>query len=126
MERATAVLPGDDLAVAKRFYVDGLGFSVAWEATDDGKNGLLGVARGGMAITIDVPMDGHGRNACVTLEVESADRYYDEWRDKVAIDRPPRNETWGARTFGVTDPFGNTIFVIGPVREEAAVPRGGD
>ena len=26
-------------------------------------------------------------------------------------------ESWGARTFGATDPFGNTIFMIGPIRE---------
>ncbi len=115
MERAIAVLPGDDLAVARTFYVDGLGFSVTWEVTDDGRNGLMGVARGGMAITIDVPMDGHGRKACVTLEVESADAYYEEWRHKVAIERAPKNEEWGARTFSVTDPFGNTIFVIEPM-----------
>ena len=114
MERAIAVLPGDDLAAAKKFYVDGLGFSVTWEFTEDGKNGMMGVARGAMAITIDVPMDGHGRNACVTLEVESADAYYEEWRSKVAIKRPPKNEAWGARTFSVTDPAGNTIFVIEP------------
>jgi catechol 2,3-dioxygenase-like lactoylglutathione lyase family enzyme len=112
MERAIAVLPGDDLAAARAFYVDGLGFSVSWEATEDGRNGLIGFARGGIAITIDVPMDRHGRNACVTLEVESADAYHAEWRQKVAIQRPPKDEAWGARTFSVTDPFGNTIFVI--------------
>jgi hypothetical protein len=28
--------------------------------------------------------------------------------------RPPTEEEWGARTFDVIDPFGNTIFVIGP------------
>jgi hypothetical protein len=26
----------------------------------------------------------------------------------------PKNESWGARTFDVIDPFGNTIFVMGP------------
>lgn len=59
-------------------------------------------------------MDGHGRHACVSLEVESADRYYNEWRQRVSVERPPRNEEWGRRTFSVTDPFGNTIFVMGP------------
>jgi uncharacterized glyoxalase superfamily protein PhnB len=28
--------------------------------------------------------------------------------------RPPRDEEWGGRTFDLVDPFGNTIFVIGP------------
>ena len=117
MERAVPVLPADDLKRAKEFYVDQLGFTVSWEASEDGTNGLLGVERGGISITLDSPMSGHGRDACVSLMVESADAYYDEWRARgVPVKRPPANEEWGARTFGVTDPFGNTIFVIGPLR----------
>jgi uncharacterized glyoxalase superfamily protein PhnB len=114
MERAVPVLPADDLSVAKDFYVRGLGFTVTWEVTDDGKTGLLGVERGAIALTLDAPMDGHGRDACVSLHVENTDAYYREWRDKVAIRQPPKDEPWGARTFDVIDPFGNTIFVIGP------------
>ena len=115
MERAVPVLPADDLAVAKRFYVDGLGFRVVFEASDDGKTGLMGVERGGIRLTIDSPMDGHGRDACVSLEVDSADAYYDEWCGRVEIRRPPKDEEWGGCTFDVIDPFGNTIFVIGPI-----------
>ncbi|MDP3718033.1 MAG: hypothetical protein Q8T13_09755 [Acidobacteriota bacterium] len=96
MERAVPVLPVDDLATAKQFYVNGLGFEVSFESTADGKSGLLGVRRGSIAITLDSPMDGHGRKACVSLEVERADRYYDEWRQRVSVPRPPRNEDWGA------------------------------
>jgi uncharacterized glyoxalase superfamily protein PhnB len=115
MERAVPILPGDDLAVARDFYVGGLGFRVTFEATEDGRNGLLGLERGNIALTIDCPMSGHGREACVSLQVESADAYYDEWRNKVAVKRPPKNEPWGARTFDLIDPFGNTIFVMGPL-----------
>lgn len=115
MERAVPILPGDDLMLAKEFYVSGLGFRVSFEATEDGKNGLLGLERGGISLTIDCPMSGHGRDACVSLQVESADAYYNEWRERVTIRRPPKNEDWGARTFDVIDPFGNTIFVMGPV-----------
>ena len=114
-ELAVAILPTDDLADAKGFYVDGLGFRVLWEASEDGHSGLLGVARGTMQITLDCPMDGHGRNACVSLEVEDADRYYKEWKSRVKVGRAPQNETWGKRTFELTDPFGNTIFVMGQV-----------
>ena len=67
-------------------------------------------------MAIDAPMSGHGRDACVSLQVDDADAYYDEWRAKVDVPHPPRDEDWGARTFSVHDPFGNTIFVIGPVR----------
>ena len=117
MERAVPVLPADDLRAARDFYVGKLGFRVLFEVTEDGKNGLLGLERGTICLTIDSPMSGHGRDACVSLEVESADAYYTEWRDRVEIRRPPKDEPWGARTFDVIDPFGNTIFVMGPASQ---------
>jgi uncharacterized glyoxalase superfamily protein PhnB len=116
MERATPILPADDLRVAKEFYVDRLGFDIRFEVSEDGIRALLGVERGTICLTLDCPMNGHGRDACVALEVDDTDAYYDEWSARVAIRQPPKNEPWGARTFDVIDPFGNTIFVMGPVR----------
>jgi catechol 2,3-dioxygenase-like lactoylglutathione lyase family enzyme len=118
MERAVPILPADNLAAAKTFYVDGLGFRVTFEASEDGRTGLLGLERGTIALTIDSPMDGHGRGACVSLHVDDADAYYHEWSAKVPVLRAPRNEDWGARTFDLLDPSGNTIFVMGPVTGE--------
>lgn len=115
MELAVPILPVDDLSVAKQFYVDKLGFDLDFEASADGKTGLLGVHRGTIQITLDCPMAGHGRDACVSLRVDSADKYYEEWRVKTPVMRAPRNESWGARTFDLSDPCGNTIFVMGPV-----------
>lgn len=117
MERAVPVIPADDLAVMRAFYVDGLGFEVTFEATEDGHHGLLGVRRGTIAITIDAPMDGHGRGACVAIEVVEVDRYHAEWSARVPVLRAPRNEEWGARTFDLRDPAGNTLFVMGPVAD---------
>jgi catechol 2,3-dioxygenase-like lactoylglutathione lyase family enzyme len=116
MDRAIPILPTDDLAAAKAFYVDGLGFRVTFEASADGRTGLLGLERGTIELTLDCPMDGHGRHACVSLHVTDADAYYLEWYAKVNTLRPPKNEEWGARTFDLLDPSGNTLFVIGPVR----------
>jgi catechol 2,3-dioxygenase-like lactoylglutathione lyase family enzyme len=113
MELAVPVIPADDISQAKHFYVDQLGFEVTFEA-GDGKIGIMGVRRGSIEITIDAPMSGHGRQACVSLRVNDADAYYREWCDKVRIPHPPRDEFWGARTFSVHDPSDNTIFVIGP------------
>ena len=117
MERAVPILPGDDLNAAKRFYVDGLGFTVSWEWTEDGKSGLVGLERNGIELTVDCPMSGHGREACVSLRVDNADAYFQEWKNRVAVKREPKNEDWGARTFDLIDPFGNTIFVMGPVSD---------
>lgn len=113
MERAVPILPADDLGAAKAFY-EALGFHTTFEATEDGKRGIIGLERGTIALTIDAPMSGHGRDACVSLIVDDADAYYREWSARVAIPSPPRDEEWNARTFGLSDPSGNTIFVIGP------------
>ena len=118
IERAVPILPGDDLAVAKAFYVDKLGFRLLWEFTEDGRNGLMGLERGTIELTIDCPMSGHGRQACVSLRVNDADALYAEWSAKAEMNRPPKNEAWGARTFSAHDPSDNTLFVMGPVVEE--------
>jgi hypothetical protein len=52
------------------------------------------------------------------LQVDDTDRYYREWSSKVDVSRPPKDEEWGARTFDLLDPSGNTIFVMGPVTNE--------
>ena len=117
MERAIPILPIDDLNIVKDFYVTKLGFDVLFEASDDGKRSLLGLARGSIQITLDCPMEGHGRNACVSIEVNNTDLYYQEWNKKVKVLRPPKDESWDARTFDLSDPFGNTIFVMGPIKE---------
>jgi catechol 2,3-dioxygenase-like lactoylglutathione lyase family enzyme len=115
MERAIPILPAEDLAGAKAFYVDGLGFRVTFEASEDGRAGLVGLARGTIELTLDSPIEGHGRNACVSLRVDDTDAYYREWNSRVTVLRAPRDEEWGARTFDLVDPSGNTIFVMGPV-----------
>jgi uncharacterized glyoxalase superfamily protein PhnB len=51
----------------------------------------------------------------VSLEVSDADRCFREWSSRVPLRRPPHNESWGARTFDLEDPFGKTILVMGPI-----------
>ena len=118
MERAIPILPTEDLAAAKAFYVDRLGFRVTFAASEDGHSGLLGIALGTIEMTLDSPMNGHGRNACVALQVEDVDRYYRDWSSKVDVLRAPKDENWGARTFDLLDPSGNTLFVIGPQNQK--------
>jgi uncharacterized glyoxalase superfamily protein PhnB len=76
----------------------------------------MGLQRGTIELTIDAPMSGHGREAVCSIRVDDADAYYREWSAQVSIAREPRNEYWGARTFSVTDPYGNGLFVIGPLK----------
>jgi hypothetical protein len=95
-ERAIPILPAEGLAVAKTFYVDRLGFKVTFKASEDGTFRIAEIALGTMEMTLDSPMNGHGRNACVALQVDDADRYSREWSSKVDILRAPKNEDWGA------------------------------
>jgi uncharacterized glyoxalase superfamily protein PhnB len=118
MERAVPILPVTDLGLARAFYVDALGFAVRFSHTEDEGMGLLGVERGGLCLTLDCPMPGHGREACVALEVQDVDALYAEWHAQVPVLRAPHNEVWGARTFDLIDPFGNTLFVMGPAAAE--------
>jgi len=115
-ERSIPVFPMDDPAKARRFYVDGLGFRELF-AGHYGRDGtILGFERGDLRINLDCPMPGHGRAACACLEVTDADEIFEQWRARVPIPHGPKTEDWGARTFTVIDPFGNTLFVIGPVK----------
>lgn len=113
-ERAVPVLPATDLRVARKFYVEALGFDVTFDTSDGGRTGLLGLRRGGLELTLDCPMSGHGRRACASLRVPDADALYDTWKAAARVPRPPQDQPWGARTFDVADAFGNTLFVIGP------------
>jgi catechol 2,3-dioxygenase-like lactoylglutathione lyase family enzyme len=115
-ERAVPILPADDIQAARAFYVDALGFAVTFETSGGGRSGLLGLQRGGIELTIDSPMEGHGREACVSLHVDDVDALHRQWRERVKVLRRPRNERWGARTFDLLDPSGNTLFVMGPRR----------
>jgi uncharacterized glyoxalase superfamily protein PhnB len=116
MERAIPILPAEDVETAKTFYVYGLGFQVVFEISyplDRGNGTIIGLERGNARLHLDCPMPGHGRDACVYLEVNDADTLYQEWQSKVEIRKPPEDQPWGARTFDVIDPFGNTLFVVG-------------
>jgi len=73
MERAIPILPANHLRIAKECNVNRLRFGVRFEATEDGTTGLLGVDRGSISLTLDCPMSGHGREACVSPQVEDAD-----------------------------------------------------
>ena len=102
MERAIPILPMDDLAATKRFYVQGLGFQVIFEVAyphASHQGCILGLERGSARLHLDSPMPGHGRDACVYLEVKDADALYREWQPKVEIRKPPQSQRVGRTDF---------------------------
>lgn len=112
MNIAVPNLPSADLSVARAFYVEKLGFSVIFDSSEGGSAGLLGLVLDGMRVNIDAPMDGHGRRACVSLEVADLDGLYGRWSSQVPGIGAPVEQEWGARTFELQDPDDNTIFVL--------------
>src|SRR4051812_7259674 len=112
MSTAVPNLPSSDLSIAKKFYVNTLGFSLVFDSSEDGHSGIIGLEREGMRINVDAPMDGHGRRACVSLEVDDVDSFYKEWSLRLEGLQPPVDQPWGARTFGFQDPDDNSIFVL--------------
>jgi len=115
MSLAIPNLPAANLAVARQFYVDRLGFREIFDSSEGGNTGLLGLEREGMRINIDAPMDGHGRKACVTLEVDDIDALFAEWSVSLNLTDAIVDQPWGARTFGFQDPDDNTVFVLSNV-----------
>ncbi|HLO98614.1 MAG TPA: VOC family protein [Fimbriimonas sp.] len=113
MNIAVPNLPCLDLSQAKDFYVGKLGFGVVFEAPFSENSGLVGLELDGMRINLDAPMEGHGRQACVSLEVDDIDSLYARWSQKLPEIQPPVVQSWGAKTFGFQDPDDNTIFVLG-------------
>ena len=115
MSIAVPNLPASDLGVAKQFYVDLLGFKVVFESTEDGHSGIIGLERDGMRINIDSPMEGHGRKACVSLEVDDTESLWLKWSSVVDSIEPPIRQPWGGTTFELQDPDENTIFVMSSI-----------
>jgi uncharacterized glyoxalase superfamily protein PhnB len=118
VKRAIPILPIDDPQEAIKFFVQRLGFKVIFEVSyphDPGEGTIIGLERGNTRLHLDSPMPSHGRDARVYLDVKDADALYEEWQSKIEIRKPPQNQPWGARTFDVIDPFGNSLFVVGPI-----------
>ena len=75
--------PIENIPDTKKFYVDGLGFEVSFEVTEDGKSGLLGVRRGAIALTLDSPMDGHGRDAINLEQLHGGEQHLQAIQDEI-------------------------------------------
>jgi hypothetical protein len=60
------ILTSNNLTTDLDFYQK-LGFQIEFSVTEDGINGIARVANGEAKLTLDCPMDGHGRNGCISI-----------------------------------------------------------
>jgi catechol 2,3-dioxygenase-like lactoylglutathione lyase family enzyme len=110
-EQATPILRVSDFNVSVAYYVNSLGFSLAWS---DGRFGC--VRRGDATLFLCEGSQGHA-GTWVYLAVSDADALYDEIRARGAtIRHPPTNFPWGSRELHVFDPDGHVLRLGSGVR----------
>jgi catechol 2,3-dioxygenase-like lactoylglutathione lyase family enzyme len=110
--RAIPILRIFDLAKAKEFYVDFLGFRIDWEHRfEDDAPVYLQIARGALVLHLS---EHHGDccpGAAVYVPTSGLDDFHREITAKgyrfmrPGIERTP----WGSRLIAVTDPFNNRL-----------------
>lgn len=110
-EKAIPVLRIFDLAAARAFYVDYLGFAVAWEHRFEPDTPVYMAVRRG---TVELHLSEHHGDACpgstVFVPMEGLDALHVELAARGYRYARPGIETvdWG-RQMRIADPFGNTL-----------------
>ncbi len=101
---------------SRRFYVEGLGFTVEWEHRfEPGFPVFTKVSRDGVALFLtehsgDCEVGGAGY-----FVVEDVDDFFRDIRRRGLIPvQPPEDTPWGTRELTLSDPDGNTLRFANP------------
>jgi len=106
-----------DIAKAREFSVDFLGFTWDWEHRfDDNAPVYAQVSRVGTAIHLSEHHGDGAPGAAMTIQTKGiADLHRELTEKKYRFARPGlESQPWGARTVTVTDPFGNKLTFSEP------------
>lgn len=105
------ILKVKDLAAARGYYTDKLGFSATENTTDS----FVELKGPGEAMLALMPTDGpSGASAEMYFATDDVDRVYREWQAKgVSLRSEPTDMPFG-RTFSFTDPDGHNLWVLKP------------
>ena len=112
---ARPVLHVTDVEVSLRFYVDRLGFTIAWRHNEDGRADVAQVDRQGCALILaDSWPEKIGKGLMfISLNVDPATQVaaLDALRAELeAKGVPVKDGSWGYRLLVVDDPDGNHLF----------------
>jgi catechol 2,3-dioxygenase-like lactoylglutathione lyase family enzyme len=120
--RAIPVLRIFDLAKAKEFYRDFLGFRIDWEHRfEDAAPVYLQIARGDLVLHLSEHHGDGSPGACVYVRTSGLEDFHREIAAKsYRFMRPGTERTpWGSRLMEVIDPFGNRLrFDENPARSQ--------
>jgi uncharacterized glyoxalase superfamily protein PhnB len=115
---ATPILRIFDVAKAREFYVEFLGFSVDWEHRF-GENFPVyqSVSLGGCVLHLSEHHGDCSPGGAVRIECDGVRAFWETLRDKdYRYAKPGVNrQPWGTDEMSITDPFGNRLIFYTPV-----------
>ena len=119
------ILGTRDLERALQFYVDKLGFALAFR-DPSGPTHYAGVRRDRVELHMQWQDEHEMSTIRLRFLVDDPDRLFAEWRKSDAVEaaRAPKNTPWGTREFALYDPDRNALtFYRDLSSAELATPR---
>ena len=122
MQAVVPTLRITDLARARAFYVDGLGFTVDWEHRFEPHFPVfMQITRDGLTLYLSQHSGDCEVGGLVHLYVPDVDAWYAGiTASGIHVPAPPEDQPWGNRDFRVADPDGNRLAICtrlpGPLR----------
>lgn len=119
LKRTVPVLRMFDVAKAREFYLDYLGFAVDFEHRfHDGAPLFMGISRGDVSLFLSEHHGDGSPGLHVTVEVDGLDELHAELREKKYMYMNPgiKTQEWGTRELVVYDPFNNRVCFQEPLR----------
>ncbi len=98
-----------DLEASIRFYVDQLGFSLAFRDGGTPTN-YVGLCRGRVELHMQFQHDYEMSALRLRIRVDDPDALYGEYQSKGVTMTPLENKPWGTREFAVYDPSHNALM----------------
>jgi catechol 2,3-dioxygenase-like lactoylglutathione lyase family enzyme len=104
------ILGTRDVARAVRFYVDRLGFTLAFGVPTNEGN-YVGLRRGGAELHMQFQYEHEMGTTRLRIVVDDPDALYAEYKDKDVFHERTRlaDTPWGTREFAIYDPDGNSL-----------------
>src|SRR5687768_10202440 len=106
---AVPVVPVDDAKKAVSFYVEKLGFELAFE-----QGPYAGVKLGDVELHLDGVVNSAAGKVTARINITAVDELYPdlEARGVIDPDEPLNTKPWGARQFSVLDCCGNRLTFV--------------
>jgi catechol 2,3-dioxygenase-like lactoylglutathione lyase family enzyme len=106
-ESVTPRIPVPDIESALAFYIDLLGFDLAWKWGEPLTH--AGICRDSVSLDLIVVPPGRQGTAMAYIRLERIDAYYTELRARNVTTSGIGNRAYGLRDFEVVDPSGNRL-----------------